>query len=353
MLFPRRTWAVRVVERMGIPIKSAAATCLIEILVWASKQDEQMMKEVAGFALPIRDIVIGLATSMVHNQSAVKRLSDNLGVPPQAARMLLTDLRTAGRALAVDNGLTKVVELADRRPVPTSPSTTIPEPQPTQHELSSGLSGVEFKRAFNTGQLLAALSLAQKASANESVTRTPFTPSAADPHQAKSLLYSKTEMASDDPLIAQANGLVGFAKMNSTSSFLPTLENFPVLRDTRSDQWDFVMVIAGAFIAVTRLNKLNLGDAKKDELLGIVGAQMKQWNPLATDGFADCRAFFDRTFDKLTRAGQEPRFVSADALGLWIVWNILQHQPRSDDELKLARTIGEMVIHTFFDWWNV
>ena len=71
--------------------------------------------------------------------------------------------------------------------------------------------------------------------------------------------------------------------------------------------------------------------------------------------FEDCKAFFDRTYDALERDTayrDQPEFLGADAIGSWIVWNLVGHAPDSTDERRLVRVLGSLVTHSFFTWWS-
>ena len=84
----------------------------------------------------------------------------------------------------------------------------------------------------------------------------------------------------------------------------------------------------------------------------VVAEHLSQWKPDGIGGFEDCKRLFNREFDRLTAAGREKRFVASDAVGLWIVGNILGHLPKTDEECGLGRAPGGMVTHTFYDWWD-
>ena len=157
----------------------------------------------------------------------------------------------------------------------------------------------------------------------------------------------------EDPLLRQADTLVQVAEKYATGTFPPLLNKFSFLREVDKNRWDFILTIAGVFIAVTRLGNLRLDENRERQLMGKVGLKLTQWNP--TSGrlvFEDCASFFERTFDALTSAGDEPPFVASDALGLWVVWNVLGRRPQSEEERGLVRTVGGMITHTFSNWWE-
>jgi hypothetical protein len=85
----------------------------------------------------------------------------------------------------------------------------------------------------------------------------------------------------------------------------------------------------------------------------IVADDLNQWQPDGIRGFENCKGLFEREFHRLTAAGHESRFVAADAVGIWIVLNVLSRAPKTDEECQLARATGTLATHGFFDWWDV
>ncbi len=119
-----------------------------------------------------------------------------------------------------------------------------------------------------------------------------------------------------------------------------------------TERWDFALTVAGVFMAASRLNNLRLEDTRDERLMEIVADRLNQWEPDGLRGFEDCKGLFEQEFDRLTVAGHEPRFVAADAVGIWIVWNAFGHSPQTDEECQLVRATGTLVTHAFFDWWD-
>jgi hypothetical protein len=165
-------------------------------------------------------------------------------------------------------------------------------------------------------------------------------------------LFSKLFCEKQDPLLEQAERLVPAAQLHAITIFTPLIDKFPLLRQVNVDNWDFFLTIAGVLMAATRLNNLRLGPSREEKLMGVVAERLNQWKPDGIRGFEDCKAFFERTFDGLTRARNDPRFIASDAIGSWIVWNIFGHPTNSEEERMLVRTTGAMVTHAFFDWWS-
>jgi len=156
-----------------------------------------------------------------------------------------------------------------------------------------------------------------------------------------------------DPLLKQADTLVQMAEKNAVSRFTPLLKKFPFLREVDAKRWNFVVTIAGVFIAVDQLPSLGLGETRQRKLLGKVGEKLMLWAPTSgRRAFEDCASFYERTYNELTSEGGDLRFVASDPLGFWVVWNVLGQPAESEEELRLVRTVGEMIHHTFLNWWK-
>ncbi len=155
-----------------------------------------------------------------------------------------------------------------------------------------------------------------------------------------------------DPLHRQAETLVPAAGINATSMFVPLLDKFPSLREADVAHWDFIVTVAGVFMGASRLNTMRAGDAREEELMETVAESLVKWNPDGIRAFEDCKGLYESEYDHLAAAGHEPRFLASDAVGKWIVWNVLGRTPQSEDDCMLVRATGTMVTHAFFDWWK-
>jgi hypothetical protein len=70
--------------------------------------------------------------------------------------------------------------------------------------------------------------------------------------------FQKLGRRKNDPLRGKAARLVSSAKANAVTIFLPMLDQHPLLRKVNPEQWDFLLTIAGVFMAATRLQNLQL-----------------------------------------------------------------------------------------------
>jgi hypothetical protein len=158
----------------------------------------------------------------------------------------------------------------------------------------------------------------------------------------------------EDILAKQAEKLVRSANIFAVSFFVPTLDHFPILSEVGTKHWDFIVSVAGVFIATSRLNDLRLDSKREEIVLDIVAKELNEWDPDGIRAFEDCKHLFEMEYDRLAVSleyQQNNRFLAADALGIWIVWNLFKRQPQRDEEVKLVRVIGTSVINAFFSWW--
>ena len=150
-----------------------------------------------------------------------------------------------------------------------------------------------------------------------------------------------------DKLEPLAQSLYATAKSIAISSFKPVSDrHLTLLEDVDLDRWDLLMTIAGVFIAASRL--LELHPRREEKLMEIVAKDFHESEFIAFD---NCRTFFDKEYDRLEN--QIPaNLVASTAIGMWIVWNLLDRQPESDEELTLVNEIGILVVSGFHDYWS-
>lgn len=157
----------------------------------------------------------------------------------------------------------------------------------------------------------------------------------------------------DDPLRVCAQSLLSVSKVFAISSLTILGDRFPFLVNVDRSHWDYVLTVAGVFMGATRLERIPLTLDRKDLARREIGASLLDWSADGGNSFDDCKSLFEKEYDRLSAAdGNDPLYIGADALGLWIVWNVLGHAPKSADEAELQRTIGIMVIHAVFNHWR-
>jgi hypothetical protein len=158
----------------------------------------------------------------------------------------------------------------------------------------------------------------------------------------------------EDMLTKQAEKLVSAANVFAVSFFVPTLDRFSILSEVKPKHWDFIVSVAGVFVAATRLNDLRLDNKRKEILMDVVTKELNTWDPDGIRAFGDCKQLFEMEYDRLSTISEyqkDNHLLASDALGIWIVWNVFGRQPQNDEEVELVRVIGSAVTHAFFGWW--
>jgi hypothetical protein len=117
LFFTRRKWALRITEEMGLPAKSKETTHLVDMSIWAAKQDDQMFDK---GGIPRIDKPRGILMSgvtMVNNKSAIKNTASSLNLSDEDAIHLLKNMHLAAIRVAKQSGFDDLVELAQRRSI--------------------------------------------------------------------------------------------------------------------------------------------------------------------------------------------------------------------------------------------
>ncbi|MDP2736218.1 MAG: hypothetical protein Q8O59_00320 [bacterium] len=159
----------------------------------------------------------------------------------------------------------------------------------------------------------------------------------------------------NNALTKQAENLVSAANIFAVSSFVTTLDRFPFFSKVDPKQWDFIVSVAGIFIAASRLNGLQLDSVEENLLMDVVAKKLSEWDSDGIRAFEDCKSLFEMEYDRLASSPEyqkDSRFLSSDALGIWIFWNLFGRQAQSDEEINLVRILGSLVTYAFFDWWQ-
>lgn len=158
-----------------------------------------------------------------------------------------------------------------------------------------------------------------------------------------------------DKLIENGEKLPSAARILAVSSYTNFLDKYPIIGQIKPEHWDFVLTIAGIFVAVSQLNHESIPKQDKDTILdSLTNAAIKIY-PDSIDACDDCRNFVDRTYDELTKEKEyqsNPQFLFSDSLGVWVVWNLFGHASSNENERKLIRVLGGFFVHSFISWWK-
>ena len=142
----------------------------------------------------------------------------------------------------------------------------------------------------------------------------------------------------------------------SKTLFFNLKEKFSVLQTIEEKEWDFYFRVGAIWAATIGLQRLETVNSRtKSSLSKIYGQTIKDWNNNWNLAFEDCGKFFYKTIEKTENISEyelNPTFRISDAIGSWIVWNLLNHRPASQEELNLIRPIGLLTTEEFIIWWE-
>ncbi|HSM19798.1 MAG TPA: hypothetical protein VK844_05460, partial [Hyphomicrobiales bacterium] len=134
MLFTRKRWAHRVVERMGVPSSSPAAAELLDMIMSGVNQCREALRRTGMKASEPEQVLLSVA-AMSFSDSAFKRLYR----AGHDANGLLAAAREAGLKLCLENGFHELVVLFHRRDVDDSLAAARQMPADTRRLMVKGL----------------------------------------------------------------------------------------------------------------------------------------------------------------------------------------------------------------------
>lgn len=156
-----------------------------------------------------------------------------------------------------------------------------------------------------------------------------------------------------EKLLENAKKLPKAAKILAVSSYTQFLDKYAVVRNVELAEWDFIISVAGVFVALSQLNHESLDVNEKEVILDEVTNSATELSPNFVEACENCRKFVDTTYNVLEKSYKgEEKFLFSDSLGAWIVWNLFGHAPDSEDERSLTRQLGAFLVHSFFSWWK-
>jgi hypothetical protein len=153
-------------------------------------------------------------------------------------------------------------------------------------------------------------------------------------------------------LEGRVKALLPAARAFAIASLNPVDAEFQIAQKTHGElsNWDFVVSVGGVAVAVSRLFD-QVSARQFAQLLPRIVQELDAWDEQGSPALEDCRAFIARSLAGNPAQRQPGHVAIADALGMWILWNLYGHCP-SYAESAPARTIGKMLQATFAAWWE-
>lgn len=154
-----------------------------------------------------------------------------------------------------------------------------------------------------------------------------------------------------ESLNEKSRALVHAARAIAVSSLTRALEATPALTVDDADQWDFFATVAAIHGGLQSLYEWLGGHEAFGELLDEAVREAATWDAQAPAALEDCRTFVQHFVEGLRAAGHDHPQIVPDAIGVWVLNNVLQRQP-DDDEIHAARPIGLLLVLPLAHWWD-
>jgi hypothetical protein len=156
-----------------------------------------------------------------------------------------------------------------------------------------------------------------------------------------------------DPLMRRAQQVVQSAALNAVATFAALAKQFPMLLDADTGHWDYIHTVAAALVALVRLGEQRLGKPRQQKLVAVIQSELvRRFGEEATAAVEDCGSNLKRYSRLLADKGQRSEYMIYDAVGFWIVWNLIGRWPERDEELKLVRATGTLTGQPWSTWWQ-
>jgi hypothetical protein len=154
-------------------------------------------------------------------------------------------------------------------------------------------------------------------------------------------------------LIKNAEDLPLIANTLVVDLYTDLLKDYPIIEEIKPDHWDFVLTIAGSFVAVSLLDYEKTSEYVNNAIFDVVNKAGIKIYPDFVEVLEDCRSFVNNTYDSLATSQQyDSKFLFLDSLGIWIVWNLFGHEPSNNYESNLIRILGGFIVHSFVSYWK-
>src|SRR5581483_2659410 len=142
--------------------------------------------------------------------------------------------------------------------------------------------------------------------------------------------------------VRRAWGAVSILRTLTTTAFVPALDTSALPDSVSPKAWDVVATIAGVYAMCSYLKGNNPKEYRAHG--AAVVATASEVDPKGDWLLKDCIAFIASTLEK-------GGFTDEQALGMWMLWNLLGRTP-SYDEARRAGILGGIAYHCAIDAWN-
>lgn len=122
---------------------------------------------------------------------------------------------------------------------------------------------------------------------------------------------------------------------------------------TKTGLNQLILTIASTFIAIRNLpvSYNILGKIVRYRLARIIGKDMKNLSYISFTAYNHCSFLFDTEYTRLINNNYTESEATIQAVGLWIMWEILNRKPETEDEINMIPMAGNLIIKAFQEYW--
>ena len=123
-----------------------------------------------------------------------------------------------------------------------------------------------------------------------------------------------------------------------------------VLLTLPDDIIELIFICAYVYFALEALHILNITDELKASLILIITENLKEKGPRALEILNDCTTYVRSYFSNLDPSEENLHSIG-DAIGLWVIGNLMGKNPEGYEVMQAARHIGMPITVTMRSWW--
>lgn len=116
--------------------------------------------------------------------------------------------------------------------------------------------------------------------------------------------------------------------------------------------WEMAVTVGGIYVGFMSLKHLNLGEKSEQPIRHILLSSMLAYSADAGPLLVACKQSLERRFDEFAALGRNDGNEYWEALGEWILTQVLEKDLTDERFLELKRSLGFLVVATFSNWWE-
>jgi hypothetical protein len=152
-------------------------------------------------------------------------------------------------------------------------------------------------------------------------------------------------MIASDQFKKSSRGLVPTARNAARGLNTAICAKFPEAAKIDLKAWDQYLTVGFVWVALSGLLTKEIPKSAIEEIKTVIGDSLTRAFPEGVKALNHCTLFMNQT------TGSDKNIQVDDALGYWIVWNLLGRDDFAEDEDKIARILGSIAVKEFASFW--